>query len=60
MICEFKKQNGENIVGNGQPPVIRPEKERIVVIPRCQSELDRRRSARREQPRTIKKKPNKS
>ena len=60
MGCEFKKQNGEGGVGNGQLPVIRPEIKRTVVIPRNQPELDRRRSARREQPRVIRKKPNNS
>lgn len=59
MVCEFKKQNGGENNRNGRFP-IPPEKERIVVIPRYQTELDRRRSARREQPRDPKKKPNKS
>ena len=60
MGCEFKKQNGEDKVGNGQPPVAHPEIKRTVVVPRCQTELDRRRSARREQPRAKRKKPNNS
>ncbi len=60
MVCEFKKQNGEGKVGNGQPFVVRPEINRTVVFPRSQPELDRRRRARREQPKDPKKKPNKS
>ncbi len=57
MACEFKKQDGNENGGNSKPCVIRPEVKRTVIIPRCQTELDRRRSARREQPKDQKKKP---
>jgi hypothetical protein len=57
MVPEFKKQNGEGKTGNGKPHNVCPEIKRTVVIPRCQTELDRRRSARREQPKDSKKKP---
>jgi len=60
MVCEFNKQNGKDKVGNGQPPIAHLEIKRTVIIPRCQTELDRRRMARREQPRAPKKKPKKS
>jgi len=57
MVCEFNKRNGN---GEGKTPLKPPEIKREVVIPRSQPELDRRRSARREQPQQSKKKPNKS
>ena len=54
------KQNGKDKVGNGQPPIAHLEIKRTVIIPRCQTELDRRRMARREQPRTPQRKNQKN
>ncbi|MCX6706295.1 MAG: hypothetical protein NTV24_04320 [Candidatus Woesebacteria bacterium] len=51
MVCEFSKNHNGNKT---------PEKPKLIIIPRNQPELDRRRSARREQPQEPKKKPNKS
>lgn len=51
MVCEFSKNHSDNKT---------PEKPKLIIIPRSQPELIRRRSARREQPRDPKKKTNKS